>query len=37
VVEKVYQFSELPAAFEKVAGKHNRGKTVIDMKGTSAH
>jgi NADPH:quinone reductase-like Zn-dependent oxidoreductase len=32
VIEKVFSFYELPGAFGKVAGKHNRGKTVLDMK-----
>ena len=32
VVEKVFPFSDLPAAYEKVAAKHNRGKTVLDLK-----
>lgn len=32
VVEKVFPFEEGHKAFEKVEGKHTRGKTVIDMK-----
>lgn len=32
VIEKVYQFNDVPNAFEKIMMKHNRGKTVIDVK-----
>jgi NADPH:quinone reductase-like Zn-dependent oxidoreductase len=34
-VEKVFPFTELPAAYRKVADKHNRGKTVIDVIGAA--
>jgi len=31
VIEKVYPFSELSSGLEKVATKHNRGKSVLDV------
>lgn len=35
VIEKVYSFEELPCAYDKVAAKHCRGKTVVNMKSES--
>ena len=32
IVEAVFPFTELPAAYSKVSARHNRGKTVLDMK-----
>jgi len=31
VIEKVYNFNELPLAYSKILAGHARGKTVIDM------
>ena len=33
VIEKVYPFTELASAFEKVGTKHNHGKSVLDVSG----
>ncbi|KAK6187501.1 hypothetical protein SNE40_005510 [Patella caerulea] len=32
VVEKVFEFEDLPSAYEKIESGHSRGKTVIKMK-----
>uniref|UniRef100_F1KYA1 Reticulon-4-interacting protein 1 n=1 Tax=Ascaris suum TaxID=6253 RepID=F1KYA1_ASCSU len=31
IVDQTYSFDELPAAYEKVAQRHGRGKTVVDF------
>ena len=32
VIDEVFPFHEIPAAFEKVSKRQNRGKNVIDIK-----
>ena len=36
-IEKVYKFSEVPAAYEKCSQFHTRGKIIIDVSGESSH
>ena len=36
VLDGVFPFASLPAAYDKVHAQHNRGKTVIDVKGEHA-